>query len=195
MKVRYNNSLDDMVAFNQYHFAHSPAFRHTRAAYAVTSWVFPVVVVTVGLNLGIAAAVDGVEFEVAVTLIGGALIFGLCGLLFKLWPWQYRGRLARAVDRSVRRQYRGGANKTMLGTHELELTATHLIERTACNENIMKLEAVEGVVGTGDFAIIYTSSVAGHFIPRDAVIDGDYEKFVAAVARRVYGADHDYRES
>jgi hypothetical protein len=186
MKIRYDNTLDDMVAFNRFHVAHSPALRSQRTVQAILAWLIP----SVATTPWIFAVSQWVDFDDVAGVSIFYFVIGLAITAIVLWARHIRRRIGTSIDRCARRMYREGANKGMLTTHELELTPTSLIERTEFGETTTKLVAV-----VGDYTFIYLTALTAHVIPRQAVSVGDYETFVAAIAGRVDTTVHGDRET
>lgn len=167
MKIRYENNLEDLVAFNRYHFDHSPSVWRTRIL------LFLVIPVCILLYVVVSALLMDGLLEV----IAGWVVIAV--LLAFVGPWGFRS----LNDRQVRKLYGEGTNKGAFGERELELTEDDLIERTLYGEQRTRLRAIEKVVMDGGYAFIYLIAVMAHVIPRDAVLDGDYEAFVERVKR------------
>ena len=96
------------------------------------------------------------------------------GLFAMIFLWL----LPRTTDRQVRNFLKEGANKGMIGEHELEIDEQGLFERTAFNESRQSWACVERIERTETHAFIYISSMAAHVIPRDSATVGDFEPFV-----------------
>jgi hypothetical protein len=185
MKIRFDNTVEDIVALNRYLYAHSPAFRLQRVALAILVCALPAALVVPVLLASFEAEGVGDFVDLAVRVI--ILVIGF--LIAIPWAWIVRRLFAWSINWQVHRLFREGENRGILGSHELELTATGLIERTAYNETATKLEAVERVVDAGEFTIIFLSAVSGHVIPRHAVTEGDYDHFAGAIAHRLTEID------
>jgi hypothetical protein len=170
MKIRYENTLEDLVAFNRYHCHNSPAARRERA---INLWG--------GIALGLAGtAVVSAVLKEPYTLLGG-----LCASA--LWLLVARYYSDWWTDRRARKQYGEGENKGVLGTHELELTPDSLIEKTQYGGTVTALEAIEKLDSSDRYTFIYVSAVSGYVIPHDAVSEGSHEAFVAELRRRLQG--------
>jgi hypothetical protein len=169
MRIRYENSIEDLVAFNRYHCNHSPTVRRARLL-AMCFWM------AVALGAGAAVALIAKEPVVGAAGVIGAVV----GLL--LTPGAFR----RQTDRAVRRLLKEGANKAVLGSHELELVGDELVERTPFGETRMRIEAVERVVSDGGYTFIYVSAVGAHVIPHSAVSEGDPAAFVKTLRQRMF---------
>src|SRR4051794_1763711 len=111
MKLRYSNTMEDVVAFGRYHHAHSPA---RQTVVALGRWLSLLPFVSFA-----AVALYWESWEVATAfLLSGVLV--AVGL-----PWLTSWLSATLLGVSLCE----GNLKGVLGPHELELTATHLIER------------------------------------------------------------------
>jgi hypothetical protein len=170
VKIRFDVTMDDLIAFNLYHQAHSPIMRRF---IVLMSCLIPLSVLVPG---GLLALWVGFEPEfviptVVVTCLSVPLI---CIFMIPRLRPLYLGGL-------VRRMYSEGANKGMLGSHELELREKELICRTSVGEAKVLLGAVEKIVSTDKHAFIYLSAVSGYVVPRDSVSEGDCDAFVEAL--------------
>jgi hypothetical protein len=85
----------------------------------------------------------------------------------------------------VRKLFREGANKSLIGPHELELLGGELISRSPFSESKMRLEAVERIAFDGRYTYIYVGALTAHVIPQDSVWDGDLEAFSEALQREL----------
>jgi hypothetical protein len=164
VRLRYENTIEDLVAFNRYHFEHSPSVRRIKLGL-----MFALPAVILAAVAAVAIVVDEWMF-----LAAGVPFAVLAAVLV---PGTYR----REVDRQVRRLYGEGANKGVVGEHELELVGDELVERTPFGEMRTRLRAVERVVSDAGYTLIYLSAVMAHVIPHDAVSEGDPEAFAEAV--------------
>ena len=84
------------------------------------------------------------------------------------------------MDRQVRRLYLEGANKGVLGLHELELNSEDLIDRTPFGE--LRISAGSGRAGhlRRWFYVRLSHAVSALVIPHAAVTEGDPESFANA---------------
>jgi hypothetical protein len=170
VKIRYENSIEDLVVFNRYHWDHSSRSRRTK-----------LVLLSVPPLLVLLPAVGGALW----VQIPWPYVVGATVVLVVLYLLVAPGAFNRALERQVRRMYGRGANAAILGEHELELTETNLIERTPEEESLLELSAIERVASTPTHTLIYLNRSQAHVIPRDAVLEGDYDEFVAALVSAV----------
>lgn len=173
MKICYEITVDDLVAFNRYHVEHSKVLRRQRIARII---IVPAIVIVL-------TALVSLESHEPAFFVGGVLIASLLAILMARSFWQ-------TLERNVRKMYGEGSNKGLLGPHELELSGDRLIHRSPFVETKYRFEMVERVASTTDHTFVYVSAVNAHIIPHHAVSDGDYEAIIEAIRRRLPETHH-----
>jgi len=167
MILRFSASFDDIVAFNRYHFAHSPWMKRRRV---FSLWVMPLIFVFV---FG-AMALHHHHWGLAIVGFFGALILFLSALY----------RYGPGTARRVRRLYREGKNKGLLGERLIELTRDGLIVRTEVGESKIKWDGIERIARTDDYSFIYLNAITAVIIPRKAIVEGDHDQFMRTLRER-----------
>jgi hypothetical protein len=173
MKIRYELTIDDMVAFYRYHGTHSPVYQQT-----ITKWV-AIGVSVILISMGALALVirDNEVLALCTLLVG---IIASAVFAFRL-PFYFRQK----IERSTRSAYSSEKNQKALGLRELELTETSLISRGSFDEGSVKVESIRNVITTDGYAFIYTSSSTAFVLPQQRVSRGEYDEFVQAVQQVV----------
>lgn len=166
MKLRYSNTIEDVVAFGRYHRKHSRTHRLIRL---VLGWVVPGMLILLALTY---------------------LPVSLGSFLFFLIPVAFVLVLVHVVYEPlnglmIRASLREGDNKGLLGPHELELCPPNLTERNLVGESTRWLGAVEKIGTTATHAFIFVGALEAHVVPRAAVTDGDYDAFVRALEQEM----------
>lgn len=181
MRIRYENTVDDFVALARFHNDHSPAARRVRLR-ATGLFAIGVLTITAGIayKMWEAERERGDEPWLKPVVMSSLLLAALALALVRL-PAGFR----RQAERQARRMYAEGANKSVLGARELELVGDVLISRAAYAESRLRLEAVERVVTSGAYTLIFVNALTAHVIPHGAVTEGDPERFAEAVRRRL----------
>jgi hypothetical protein len=174
MKIVYENTIDDIVAFTCYHYAHSRTVRQMQAA---AVWGSSFVIVLIGVAVAVAA--DDPFFAVGVAL--SFVVLGGLNALFQAWYYP------RYLARYARKFYREGKNKA-IGPHELELTDSGLVERNESGATMVRFKGIEKVVSSGKHVFIYVDAMSAHVIPCDAVSEGNWEQFVESLTQRMENA-------
>jgi len=176
MRIRYANTVDDLVAFIDFHAAHSTTVEQNIRLTKWTSTVLVIVLTFVALNFTIGDS-GALSAKVFGALAGGVLMFIAVP---RLTRWNMRVQVGKLL--------REDRNKSVVGEHELEILDDGLVERTEYNENKSSWAGIERVVSTPRYTFIYITSVSAHVVPRESVSDGDYDAFTQELARRVHAA-------
>lgn len=167
MRIRYEITVDDLLAFSLHFHQKSPTIRRTRLWSVV----------------GLAAMIIGLCF-VASEILGNPIVlwFGVAwAVLFAaIYPQLYR----RNVKRYSARLYAEGQNKGIVGQHVAELRdnglfdGTEFLERTVFWKGIERIETIPG------YTFVYLSAMSAHVIPEHSIVEGDYDSFVEELLRR-----------
>ena len=168
MKISYENTLEDAVAFNLYHFEHSPTFRRNQK---ILMCVLPIVLAVMFIPLAIARESPGV--------VVFALVFGC------LWIWAFPFMQRRSIARSSRKLYGEGSNKGFVCRHDLELTDEFLVEKSDGGMSSRKISDLEKVVTDQTYTYIYVGSLSAHVVPHERVSEGNLQAFVEELRRRL----------
>lgn len=164
MIVKYENSIDDLVAFSRHHYARSPAVKWSIIRSLV---LWSLVFIFISLKF---PTTDDLSISTRVAF--GILYAALFCLIVSL--------LRRPItDRLVRRMFREGDNKGIICQHELEIDDQGIVERTEVGEARQSWRAVERIEESDDHAFIYVSSMMAHVIPKRAVETGDVQAFLS----------------
>ncbi len=168
MRIRYENTVDDFAAFQQFHMENSPSVRRRTA---LVRWGIPAFGAGAGVLIMIVWGPDRWE---GIPLI----LFGL------IFPIIFPVIMRRSLKRQVAELYREGGEKGVLGMHELLVSDQWLTERTDYNEQRSSWESIGRIGSSDDRTFIYVSPLTAHVIPRERVQEGDYDAFVREVRRR-----------
>jgi hypothetical protein len=172
VNIRYEVTIDDLVAFTFYHSGRSPAGRR--------AWIGGLVWQTLaaaGLFLVVAALV-GKEAALGILILAAVSI---CFILAFLWKLGFRPN----TERFARQLCESGLPRGAVGPHELELTERGLEDRTPYSALRTPLGDLQGVASDGERTFIYIGPAMAHVIPHRAVSGRDLAAFVEAVRMRV----------
>jgi hypothetical protein len=172
VRIRFETTMDDLIAFNRFHFENSPAFRRQRMVYALlVPGIFAL------LALIALAAWWHADTEKLVAFAIGALIVGVPAsvgwIFFARWWWMVQ------VMRNVQKMYSEGSNRIALGWREMELVGNRLKLRTEFLDNSLDLRAIDKIVGNEDYTFVYISSNQAYLIPMNLYPEEEYREFVA----------------
>ena len=163
MILKYHITVDDLVAFNRYHCALSPAIRKMK---------FTTIVLVAVLLIGGSFVMPLHENGSRLVVVASAVVFVV------LFSVLFSNLLPASLDRHARRLYKEGTNRGVLGEHELECDDRGLVERTEVNESRQSWQGVERIAETESHAFIYISAMMAHVIPKASVTSGDPGQFL-----------------
>ncbi len=164
VRIRYENSIEDVVAFLEFHTDSSPQVRRSRL---LGMWVVPAVLM-VGATIAAVA-----QHRIGWVVQG--MIYGALYLL--IYCWLYRRNQRRALE-ALQTE---GRNDAVLCEHILVITPEGLVERTPVSESRLAWSALEKVERTEAYTFVYTQAQGAHVIPRDSLIEGDHDRFIGAL--------------
>jgi hypothetical protein len=169
MKIAYSTTLDDIVAFNRYHYAHSPTIRQMKVL-----WICSTNFLLLALGEACIIFFDASFDWVPVLLVPIGLM-----VLFQWWYYP------RALARNARKLLGEGKNKGLIGPRELELTDTGLMSRNDIGMSFVVFAAIEKIGVDSKHLFIYINALTAHVVPADAVTEGDYQQFMEALEKRL----------
>jgi hypothetical protein len=167
-EVCFEMTPDDHLAFNIYHFRHSPARRWA----LLRAWVaLPVTAASMLLLLVSTRAVPWQTLQRFWPLI---VVFGAFLAAYPLL-------LPRAVARTVRRQMAAGKNRGVFGPCRLTISPAGVKQVTPLREIYVRWPAVEKIVEGDRHAFLYLSAVGAFVVPKAAFAgEADYLAFLHA---------------
>jgi Ca2+/Na+ antiporter len=168
MRIKYSNTLEDLVKFNLYHFNNSPSLRRNKR---FMIWGVPVIII---LIFGLFTVVQNNSFHVLVGILCSILYFIFVSLSFKI-----------SVRRNVRKMYSEGSNMGIIGAHELVIEKDGLIEYSEVSEHKISWKGIERIARTNEHVFIYIGSVMAHVIPINGVTSGNIDEFVDLVQQHM----------
>lgn len=167
MRIRYENTLEDLLAFTAHFHQRSPTLQRNRL------WV----VVCLGIMiLGMTFA----AFEITGDRI--LLWVGVAGtaVIAVIYPRAYR----RGVRRLSSRLYAEGQNKALLGPHVTEIRDNGLFVGTEFREGVVFWKGIERIESIPGHTFVYLSAMSALVISEHSVFEGSYQGFVEELQRR-----------
>ncbi|GEM_PF-5624162 len=185
MKLRYQNTLEDFVAFGRHFHEHSVVFK--RQCLFVAAFIFVVVFINVlfvyfqiVMHVMPNPGEPRPAWLSALTLaLGLVLATGLGVLGFWLW----RPFALFLLERNVRRIYQHNTDKVALAEQELELVPGWLINRHCYGESRLLLTAIEDISETPRHVFLRLSAIRAYVLPRDAFDDEELHAFLDELER------------
>lgn len=80
--------------------------------------------------------------------------------------------------------YSEGRLSGHLGTHSLEISEEGIIEKNEAGEHFSRWNQIENIHSTDNYTFIVTKLQIGYIVPRDQIIEGDYNAFLAVTWRK-----------
>jgi hypothetical protein len=148
MQISYNVQIDDMKAFQQYHFRTSPLRWYMQILYLVF-----IVIISVAVTALIAR--DSTISPIGTFVSMFLFLFGLLSIF------------SRKVNKiALSRAYGDDDRHGVLGEHIITLTQEALSEHTTVNDSKSGWRGVHHIAETAEHIFIYTQPGMAHVIPR-----------------------------
>jgi len=173
MVVEFENSLDDVLALNMYHYQHSANVRRTRLILQFGPPVIPVVV-----------------FLVQILVSGASLASALPWLVFAgIWVLFVPFSLRRGMRKRVAKMVLESQNDGIVGKHRLSLTSKAMTDKTDSGKTKTRWAEVRRIVATNQYVFIYIDANVAHIVPKRAFPDeSKYKEFIKTVMRHYEAA-------
>jgi hypothetical protein len=182
VSIRYDVTLDDLVAFNEFHWLRSgEAVRKRQKGAPVGALVVGIVYWLMLSMLSLMLqSTFGLWLSPVLALVVAAFVFWRMRRSTPKWP--------KWMQRRVRNMYSTGANKATLGEHVVKADNSGLFNTTAYSTTQFAWGALEKIETHGDYTYLYISAVQAIVVPHTRILEGDFAKFLMAV-RAHYKAD------
>ncbi len=159
MIAEFDLTLDDHLAFQEYHLKHSPSIRALR----LKNWL--ALPAGLGLLYGFMLMVSpnpslAVKGHWPLIAVGVVWLMG-----FPFW-------FHKAMLRNVRTLLEEGSNKGMLGKHTITISPETITQAMRYQTSAVRWEAVDKVVRGEGYLFVYISAVNAYIIPEHA-FDGE----------------------
>lgn len=176
MKIRFETTMDDLIAFNKFHFANSPAWRRQVWIQSLFVPALCVVAAIFLINSLVWQPPGGLSrASIIGVLAAGAMLPVISGC----WILYVRWYMKRALNRSTRKFLAEGSNRTLVGWREMGLSDGRLQINTAYQKCELDLHAIDKIVSNDDYAFVYVSAFSAYLIPIGSDESGDFREFVA----------------
>jgi hypothetical protein len=174
MKLRYQNDIEDYVAFARFFYAQAPILKQQALR---TSLLYFFLIAG-------AASVTPLPirplFRLAFALpFAGAIAVGIYAAWTPLMIW--------LCGRNTRKIYQQQPDKTIGADIELEILNAELHDRNTYCESHWQLAAVEEIVETRDHVFLRISPTRAYILPRDRLDPDALEEFLDDLERALGG--------
>lgn len=161
MKIRYEVSMDDMLAFYSYFYANSKMVRNQRIA----------VLVIVSASFFVAA----IMFDFGFSNYQKVLFPIVASVVFAVF---FSARHKHTLKRCSQKLLEETGTDGILGQHELELFQDRLTERTEFNETSHFWVKFDRIIESEEHFFLFATPTQAHVIPKHGVLSGDLDRFI-----------------
>jgi hypothetical protein len=170
MRIRYENTFDDYMAFQDHFGRTSRAFKRQ-----VGIWTWGGAA-SVFLCLLLLTSVKSPDGPLALKLFAATLAAAVYVVYYR---YSVRGN----VRKMAKKLYEEGANRTFEGWHELEALPEGLLHRSAYTEGRIAWGAIESIESAPGHVYLMISSTSAIILPRNGVKSADLSAFLAEVGK------------
>ncbi|MEX0701623.1 MAG: YcxB family protein [Planctomycetales bacterium] len=175
MTIEYEQTPEDVVAFNLFHMEHSPAARwnYRKVRLIRMAWWF-----VGGSGLWCFAIVLGYQSLEAGLYVIPFYALGLVDLF--LYPRAYRGSIIKLVSGMCRERN----NRGLFGTQQITLSADGVSNGNAFERSAASWDSIEEVAVSSDYVYIYRNAIDAVIIPRRAFpTEIEFDGFIESARR------------
>jgi len=166
-RLAYSLSLDDLLAFHEYHSEHSAFIKRLSRKTLIVSV----------LAYLVAGGVFGLMFWSYVGLLAGVPLAAYAAIT---GPRRFR----KAHRKAALRIYQESSHPGTIGVHRIEITESGIAETNSTGGQTTTWEGVERIESTPTHGFVYTGGDQAHVIPIASLFEGDFETFMAELRRR-----------
>ena len=172
LRLRYTNSLEDLLAFQDFHITHDAEAKRLVLRSKVLGGL------AVGALLGFYGYLTTKNLLVAVPVgVVGAVLFAILFLVF------VRSRMKR----QIRAMHASGKDKKYTCEHVLVLKDDEFMAKTPFEATVTDIGKISRVDLTTTHAFIRIGPLGGFIVPLENLDEGDWAEFSAELGRRMAG--------
>lgn len=178
VNLEYKLNADDVLAFQLYHYEHSPQLGRARKLLRRVLFLADAVVLLAAVIL--VAALGRERLLMAMGL-------GVWVALMFLWAVLYPSLLRRSLRRAIARNF-GKGRDNLIGRHEISITPRGLTDTADVGQSAARWSAVEYVAFTDQHLFVLVRGAGLHIVPRRAFVDEAAFRQFAETARAFHRA-------
>jgi hypothetical protein len=167
MKIEFETTAEDLIAFNWHHYQHSPALRKAYRKGFVA--------------LIVLSALAGLLFSYIWEPLVGFLTFAA---LIPTYALLYKQGVRKNLTQTTARMIAEGRNRSMLGRQRVEIDEKEITITNEVSRGSILWVGVERVEQTSEYIIIYTASIKAVVVPIRAFHDAREADVFCSTARR-----------
>lgn len=167
MKIKYEIDLEDFFVFSHYLIKTSPLMVKTIRKGQMWWASGPL---AAGLVLSILRSYSPEKTLVTLALLSVTVSLPMF-LLYKHY-FKYRNK------KQIKSLAENDAYKSVLGQHEMTVSADYLTEKTAANDMKIPWNSIIKIGTTADHTFIFTDEVTAYIIPHKKIVAGKVSQFI-----------------
>lgn len=171
MNFKYELNKQDLIEFNIFHITYSKLARRSfflqRYIFSLSFLILPFIIRNfTNMPLG---------YWLVVFI-----------LLYIYWVAFYPKRIRKIVSRKITKMLAEGKNHSVVGTHNLAISETEIVDNSEHSEARTPFNAVENIVEDKEHIFIYVNADSAHIIPTRIFENHDKKKeFLALLNKKV----------
>jgi hypothetical protein len=165
MLIRFENDLDDVLDWLDYHYSQSPTFMSNIQSYK---------------RLGLGLAAVGVVLGMIMPTFVGLMTVAMGIFVYLSFP-QLMYSQARS---NARQMYEEGPMNGLIGRFEIVADDDGIEIISSGERHYYDWSTLDRVVQTDDHTFVYVNGLQAYVIPHDSVIEGDPSRLVSAKQNR-----------
>ena len=174
MDVEYSLDMDDVLAFNRYHNANSPAIRRRAMI-----WRLALPIACVGMWLVLFNACDATARLVTAGGMGLVVV-----VVYLIDPLLIKWRM----QRNVKAMYREASNRWFFEHRRLTITLETLTDAGATSVTTKKWNAIDRIVANQGHIYFYATAVSAFIVPKAAFAGEEAFRSFLDTARQYHSA-------
>ena len=167
MKIKYEIDLEDFFVFSHYLIKTSPLMVKTIRKGQMWWASGPL---AAGLVLSILRSYSPEKTLVTLALLSVTVSLPMF-LLYKHY-FKYRNQ------KQIKSLSKSDAYKSVLGGHEMTVSADYLAEKTAANDIKISWDSIKKIETKSDYTFIFTDEVTAYIIPHKKIVAGNISQFI-----------------
>ena len=165
MIIKYQTNLDDFLALGKHHYQISPVLQRSLF---INKWIFPLLYLAVG--------VYGYFQDSQVLMVVGLLAF--------IWPGIISSYHRRLYLKRMTKLYLKGGKQEQVIDVELSFDDSGINIKRDDRQGNFSWSTIKRIDTTENHTFIYTSDINALVLPREPIIEGDYEQFTTELNRQ-----------
>ena len=170
MRIRFKRTLNDIIAFSDFHYSHSPTMKKVVARYRVAG-ALAILILTGAATHSMMPNIP-LPLVISVSVVGAAI-----------FATQASNIVKQKMRDNTRKLYSEGKSASLEKEVEMELTETGLIARSDIMETKFAWGAIERIESTADYTFFYISPVQAYIVPHNKIIEGNFPAMLAEIGR------------